>query len=382
MKKILVINTKYKTFGGEDSNIVDELAYLKNFFKVEYLEFDNGKSLKGFDYLSFIFRSNFKSNKILLNKIEFFNPDLVYIHNTWFKANLGIFKVLEDQGKPTILKIHNFRFDCTNTFLLRKHLKNQAYCPKCGLQQKKGKFFNKYFSESLIKSLVVNWYGKKYYKILQNSTIKIFVLNKFYKDYLEKLGISKNRIFVSKNPIQMEKNDYDSESKYVIYAGSLTPEKGVTDLLFAWKAAGIDLNLLLIGTGSMDLKLKQTYSSKNIKFMGSLSHEEVLNYIKKSRAVITATKMYEGQPRLLCEASSFGVPSIYPSFGGMDEYFPTKYPFSYDQFDSSDLQSKINKLKDTNLLNNESRRVYCYQDKILDHKTIFQSFEKVLDSFE
>ena len=25
MKKILVVNTKYKTFGGEDSNIIDEL---------------------------------------------------------------------------------------------------------------------------------------------------------------------------------------------------------------------------------------------------------------------------------------------------------------------------------------------------------------------
>ena len=350
MKKILVINTKYKTFGGEDSNIVDEITYLKNFFKVEYLEFDNGDALKWFDYLSFIFRFNFNSNKILLKKIKSFNPDLVYVHNTWFKANLGIFKVLEDHGKPTILKIHNFRFDCTNTFLLRKHLKNQVYCPKCGLQLRKGKYFNKYFPESLTKSLIVNWYGKKYYKILQNSNIKIFVLNKFYKDYLEKLDISKNRIFVSKNPIQMEKNNYDPESKDVIYAGSLSPEKGVTDLLFAWKAAGIDLNLLLIGTGSMDLKLKQTYSSKNIKFMGSLNHEEVLNYIKKSRAVITATKMYEGQPRLLCEASSFGVPSIYPSFGGMDEYFPTKYAFSYEQFDSSDLQSKINKLNNKNFI--------------------------------
>lgn len=382
MKKILVVNTKYKTFGGEDSNIIDELAYLKNFFKVDYLEFDNGESLKAFDYLSLIFRSNFKSNKLLIDKLNKFNPDVVYVHNTWFKANLGIFRVLQNTRKPTILKIHNFRFDCTKTFLLRKHLNGHTHCPKCGLREKKGKFFNKYFSESLIKSLIVNWYGRKYFNILKNSTIKIFVLNKFYKDYLENLGISKSRIFISKNPILIENNNYDSDSNYITYAGSLTSEKGISELLFAWKESNIKLNLLIIGTGKIDLKLKKTYSSKNIKFMGSLNHEEVLNYIKKSRAVITATKMYEGQPRLLCEASSFGVPSIYPSFGGMDEYFPPKYEFSFKQYDSSDLQSKIKKLNDKKLLKNESSRVYFHLNKTLDQSKIFESFEKVLDSIE
>ena len=380
MKKILVVNTKYKTFGGEDSNIIDELAYLKNFFNVDYLEFDNGESLKVFDYLSLIFRSNLKSNKLLIDKLNKFNPDVVYVHNTWFKANLGIFRVLQDTRKPTILKIHNFRFDCTKTFLLRKHLNGHTHCPKCGLSEKKGKFFNKYFPESLIKSLIVNWYGRKYFNILQNSTIKIFVLNKFYKDYLENLGVSESRIFISKNPINIENNNYDSDSNYITYAGSLTSEKGISELLFAWKESNIKLNLLIIGTGKIDLKLKKTYSSKNIKFMGSLNHEEVLNYIKKSRAVITATKMYEGQPRLLCEASSFGVPSIYPSFGGMDEYFPPKYDFSFKQFDSSDLQSKIKKLNDKKLLKNESSRVYFHLNKTLDQSKIFESFEKVLDS--
>ncbi|MDA9197855.1 glycosyltransferase [Acidimicrobiia bacterium] len=380
MKKILVVNTKYKTFGGEDSNIIDELAYLKNFFNVDYLEFDNGESLKVFDYLSLIFRSNLKSNKLLIDKLNKFNPDVVYVHNTWFKANLGIFRVLQDTRKPTILKIHNFRFDCTKTFLLRKHLNGHTHCPKCGLSEKKGKFFNKYFPESLIKSLIVNWYGRKYFNILQNSTIKIFVLNKFHKDYLENLGVSESRIFISKNPINIENNNYDSDSNYITYAGSLTSEKGISELLFAWKESNIKLNLLIIGTGKIDLKLKKTYSSKNIKFMGSLNHEEVLNYIKKSRAVITATKMYEGQPRLLCEASSFGVPSIYPSFGGMDEYFPPKYEFSFKQFDSSDLQSKIKKLNDKKLLKNESSRVYFHLNKTLDQSKIFESFEKVLDS--
>ncbi len=52
------------------------------------------------------------------------------------------------------------------------------------------------------------------------------------------------------------------------------------------------------------------------------SEAVTISQIKNARAVITATKMFEGQPRLLCEASSLGIPSIYPSFGGMDDFFP------------------------------------------------------------
>ena len=44
-EKILIINTKYKELGGEDSNILDEIDLLSKHYKVEYLEFDNSKEL-------------------------------------------------------------------------------------------------------------------------------------------------------------------------------------------------------------------------------------------------------------------------------------------------------------------------------------------------
>ena len=40
MKKVLVINTKYQKYGGEDSNIVEEIKFLKKFYKVDYLNFE------------------------------------------------------------------------------------------------------------------------------------------------------------------------------------------------------------------------------------------------------------------------------------------------------------------------------------------------------
>ena len=45
MKKILIINAKYKELGGEDSNVFDEIYLLSKHYEVEYLEFDNSKKL-------------------------------------------------------------------------------------------------------------------------------------------------------------------------------------------------------------------------------------------------------------------------------------------------------------------------------------------------
>ena len=62
-----------------------------------------------------------------------------------------------------------------------------------------------------------------------------------------------------------------------------------------------------------------------------------MQIISKSIAVVTATKLYEGQPTLLCEASGLGVPSIFPDTGGIFEFFPKNYPLSFKKFDHLDL---------------------------------------------
>ena len=109
-KKVLVINTKYTNFGGEDANIKEEVNLLKNNYEVKYLEFQNTKILNIFDIISFFTGKNYRSDKQLIKVIKEFKPEIAYVHNTWFKASLGIFKILEKNKIKTILKIHNYRY--------------------------------------------------------------------------------------------------------------------------------------------------------------------------------------------------------------------------------------------------------------------------------
>ena len=358
MKKLLVIHNKYRIFGGEDSNIEDELIFLKKFFHIKYLEFNNSKKFNVFDLLGTFTGNNYQANKKLSHMIKEFNPDIAYVHNTWFKANVGVFKVLKKNNIKIILKIHNFRFSCTKYFLNKSHFGSESFCSKCG-NFRKNSFFNKYFQESYLKSLMIILYGKKYLKILRNKSVNLLALNQFSKELLISEGIDESRISIFNNPIIIsEKLNYKINSNYVVYAGLINSQKGVVELIESWKKSKTSLKLLIFGNGILLNELKNKNKCKNIEFFGFKNNKTVEEYIKNSRAVITATKMYEGQPRILIEASKYGVPSIFPRYGGMIEYFPDNYRFSFEQFNYKDLEEKILLLLNDDLLKNESVRVH------------------------
>jgi len=374
MKKILIINTKYKELGGEDSNILDEIDLLSKHFKVEYLEFDNSKKLSVFDLLSFLNNSNFISNKTVSRKIDEFKPDVAYIHNTWFKANLGIFKILKKKKVPVFVKIHNFRYWCANTYLLKNHLKGNKFCPACSLKNS-NRLINNYFPESFSKSLILIKFIRKYLSILKKDDIKILTITDFHKKFLINLNIPQNKIFKYNNPIKINQQiakNYNSSSNYVVYAGRITESKGVEDLLLTWQKFSNEHGLILKIVGEGDLKetFKKSFNQDSIEFVGYLNNLEVKKMISKSRAVITATKMYEGQPRLLCEASSLGIPSIFPNFGGMNEFFPPKYELSFEQYNYEDLNEKLLLLKKKDLLEKCSKENFKYVSSYLGEEKL------------
>ncbi len=383
MKKVLVINNKYKIKGGEDSNIIDEIDLLKNKYKVEFLEFDNSKKMSLLDFISLFTNSNLHSNQILLKKLKSFNPDAVYVHNLWFVGNLGILKILKKYNFNTLIKIHNFRYYCARSFFIKKHLNNKPKCNACNISSSSSILFNKYFHDSYLRSFILIIFIKRYLNILKSDDLKILTITNFHKHYLIESGIDEKKLDLYLNPIEVKKDKYNknlSNSKSVIFAGRLNEEKGIKELLGTWEdVKKSEFILNIYGTGSLEEELVKKYSSENIIFHGEVDNDVVIDAISKARAVITSTKMYEGQPRLLCEASSFGVPSIFPSFGGMIEFFPEDYKFSFKQFDYGDLLKKIRLLEDIEILNQEGMRVQEYLFNKLDKNILLEKFDKILE---
>lgn len=348
MKKILIVHNNYRDLGGEDIAVKNEINFLKKYYEVETLFFSNESNNVVSNIASLIFRYNIKSNRTFKNAIDNFNPDLIYIHNTWFKASLGIFEIIKKANVKTIVKLHNFRYFCTRHYMSSKHLDEKEICEACGLTSSSVGRFNKYYSDSSAKSLAVIHYGKKYFKILKNYNLDILVLTEFHKKFLIDLGLNENKIKLYPNYLEATDNSSinDSlETDYIVYAGRISEEKGVKELIESFINSDLkNIQLKIIGKGPNLDKLKERYENNNIKFIGEKTNNEVLDIISNSIAVATATKLYEGQPTLLCEASALGVPSIFPDTGGIKEFFPSKYQLVFKQFDYEDLKNKLQML--------------------------------------
>ncbi len=381
MKKILVVHNNYRDLGGEDIAVKNEINFLKKYYEVETLFFSNKTNNIVENTASLILRNNMKSNNKFKHAVENFKPDVIYIHNTWFQASLGIFDIARELGVKTIVKLHNFRYFCTRHYLSSKHLNNNRTCKACGIQKSLIGKFNKYYSDSVLKSLAVINYGKKYFKILENYNLDILVLTDFHKSFLFDLGLKEEKITTYPNYLDVDlENKNTLESDYIVYAGRISEEKGVNELVKAFLEADIkNLKLKVIGKGPNLDGLKDKYRDRRIEFTGEKSNNEVLDLISKSRAVVTATKLYEGQPTLLCEASALGVPSIFPDTGGIKEFFPNQYGLAFKQFDYEELINKLkllNNTKEVALIGAENKRFinnYLNENRL---KKIFTSIHE------
>ena len=378
MKKILILHNKYIAKGGEDIAVQREIELLKEKYIVKELIFDNKDTGILNTLIIFLTNSNFRVNKIIKNTLNDFQPNYVYIHNTWFTISLQIFKILFKKGIPVYLKIHNFRYNCTNSHLSKNHFINIDFCQACGNNKSNIGWYNMYF-ESILKSIFVNRYGKKYFKILSNPLVTLLVLTNFHKEFLINQNFNEKNIKVLPNFLEVKNKSNSNEiGNTLVYAGRISKEKGVEGIITTFLQSSLKLTKLhLIGDGPELDYLKEKYSSNRVIFNGSLDNEKVLKYIASSKAVISNTLLYEGQPTLLCEATMLNRVSIFPKNGGIEEFFNDDYFFKFNSKNHENLLEKLESLSDNELLKNESRKAKKHIESILSKELILNKFEEI-----
>ena len=379
MKKILVIHNTYQVQGGEDIAVRNEIEFLKKEFNVETIFFNNKIDSYFKQLFYFIMNKNYESIKTVKEKSKIFEPDIIYVHHTGFKASAGIFDLLKNQNIKVLIKLHNFRYRCTNSYMSKIHFKGKTFCECCGLSSNEIGIFNKYFKESFLKSFLVIRYGKKFYKLMSDEKFKLLVLTSFHKEYIESNDISKN-VEIFRNYINSNIQNTSEYENYFVYAGRISKEKGVLELIESFLAADLkDMQLKIIGDGPALNTLKNKFKHKNVLFLGKLSNFETIEEINNSVGVVTTTKLLEGQPTLLCEASILKKPSIFPKTGGIHEFFPEDYELSYKQFDYKDLISKFKVFSDKENAIRIGNENYKYIKNLLDERSLLDDLMKIID---
>ena len=140
------------------------------------------------------------------------------------------------------------------------------------------------------------------------------------------------------------------------------------------------MKLKIVGNGPDFKHLKNNYENDYIQFTGWLENKDSIEIIKNSKALITFTRQYEGQPTIFCEASLAGVPSIFLDYGGMREFFPEDYPLKISNLEKSEVSKVFNHIRDEDLLNLLSLKVYNHMNDVMNEEKYLKNFENILNS--
>jgi glycosyltransferase involved in cell wall biosynthesis len=135
-------------------------------------------------------------------------------------------------------------------------------------------------------------------------------------------GLPPNKLRVKPNFVSPDPGERDYTGDYAIFAGRLSPEKGVETLLSAWEALKVPVPLMIVGDGPLRNKLEGESRKKNllgITFTGRLTMAQSRNAIRQAAFLIAPSLWYEGFPMIICEAFSCGTPVLCSRLGGMQE---------------------------------------------------------------
>jgi glycosyltransferase involved in cell wall biosynthesis len=194
----------------------------------------------------------------------------------------------------------------------------------------------------------------------------ITVISKEAQEYYTKLGF---KVYLVPNAIDipsLPKSEERLYEKQVIFAGRLSKEKGILDVLEMSSKLPKDIHLLILGSGPEEDKvLEATKLSSNIHFLGYTPRERTISLIRGSDMLIQPS-LIEAISSTLLEAMACKTPIIATNVGGNKELLENNIsgviiePNSPQQILDGIMDLFLNKEKSTKLKEEAFRHVQKY----------------------
>lgn len=344
--KILQINNLYKKFGGAESVFFNtiELLTKKNHEVIPFSLSDENNEVS--KYLSYFVNKESKLHNKLYsvaakNQIETLvrneKPDIAHIHNIIGGLTFSILPILRKYNVPIIATLHDFRLFCPVYVFLDS--KNNV-CEKC----KNGNYLN-----CLINNCSSQGYVKSFFLSSESYFRDIFIpYSKFIDSFIAVSNFVKTKI--SEAHPELEKktttiynfsrtfSQYNYMGNYFLYFGRLSREKGLPNLLKAFKKLE-GLQLKIVGDGELKKEIEEE-KSVNVDLVGYKSGIELEKIIQNAFFVIASSECYETNSMVIVESYSIGKPVIGAKIGAIPELIiENKTGFL---FDSKNLGSLVN----------------------------------------
>jgi glycosyltransferase involved in cell wall biosynthesis len=318
--KILTIHNKYLNRGGEDESRESEDKLLEaNGHEVRHLLFEN-TTIHSRNLLRVGLECSWSrsSYHLVQAAIQDWRPDIVDIHNFFPLASPAVWYAAKDLGVPVVQTLHNYRLLCPGGAFVREG----RVCEDCTrhLVPFPGVLHGCYQGSALHTGAVALMITLHRALRSAHRAVSLFiVLSEFEKQKFVENGFPESRLFVKPNFVA-DSGSRGREGKDFLFAGRLSPEKGIEVLLRAMETEGDLPHLNIIGDGPLLGEVEEAARrNPRIRYLGRRSHAEVLEFMANSSCVIVPSTCYETFGRVVAEAFSRGTPVILSRIGALAE---------------------------------------------------------------
>ncbi|MGC1794450.1 MAG: glycosyltransferase, partial [Candidatus Acidiferrales bacterium] len=271
------------------------------------------------------------------------SPDLVHVHNTFIMVSPSIYSACRDQGVPVVQTLQNYRLMCPGALFFREG----KVCEECVEHSLWRGIRHGCYRDSPVQTagvaLMLAWHRqlKTYHELVDCSV----AATEFSRGKFVAAGFDADKIVVKPNFVDRDPGPRERAGDYAVFAGRLSPEKGVATLLEAWGQVHPDIPLKIVGDGPLRANLEAQAKERGLRgitFCGRLSRDETIATVKGARFQITPSVWYEGFPMVIVEAFACGVPVLASRLGGMQEIVADGGTgLHFNPGDPQDLASKV-----------------------------------------
>lgn len=317
---VLVVHNRYRERGGEDRVVELETALLRRHgHKVVPYVLDNS-GIGGMNpvVLAGCTVWNHRTYQEVRRLIAGEQIDLVHVHNTLPLVSPSVYHAVAAERIPVVQTLHNYRLLCPNGVLVR----DGRPCVSCvgvapfpavrhacyrGSRAASGAV-----AAMLIVHRALGTWDRK--------VATYIAPTEFVRGMFVAGGMAGDRIQVKPHFVDPDPGIGAGRGGYALYAGRLSPEKGVNTLLDAWARLQRRVPLRIVGDGPLAPAVGHAAARLGgVTYLGRRDQSEVQALMADAAVLVFPSIFYETFGQVVIEAYAAGTPVLTTEGGAAAE---------------------------------------------------------------
>ena len=305
--KVLQLHTEYRGHGGENVVVDREAAELAEAGHdvVRHVVSNEGGTADTVGSL-LVAPWNPRAARSVVGTIDRERPDVVHVHNTWFRLSPASIVAASRAGVPVVHTLHNTRWLCVNGQMIR----DGRQCRDCVTGTRWSAIQHRCYRSSRPLSIVAAATGEVAERTgtWTRHIDRFIALTPRARSQYETWGFPGDRIVVRPHRIADPgpRTREAAGSGTVLYVGRISGPKGVADLCREWSSRQRPGDLVVIGDGPLRGQLEAAHP--DISFLGHVPFEDVVDHMLRARALVVPSRAQESFGLVVAEAMAAGLP--------------------------------------------------------------------------